>query len=215
MKKLYFRATLDIQDYYKKNIMSGDNLFLCRYSDDWKKIILPYLRYITDINDKRVNDNKNPCVIEITIKPRLDDRTLKENALMWKIYEIQADILNREAQDVKNPVTIQELYDEDMKGYAPVHTKICAVNDEQAIIAFAEQGDCEYRGHLIDSVHDDDGYATIRFRETSSFWDTAKFSEFLEYKINELEQMGQERWNNGEVKALIDDFKAHLKEGEK
>ena len=54
----------------------------------------------------------------------------------------------------------------------------------------------------------DRAIATGTFRETSSFWDTAQFTTFLEYKINELEQMGLDRWNDGEVKALIDDFKS-------
>lgn len=210
MKKLYFRASLNIDDYYTKNIMQKDNMFLCRYTDDWKKIVQLWLRNCTDVNDRRIANGKEPCELEISIKSVYNSRTLKENALMWKIYDMQADILNREGQFVKNRITVQELYDQDMEGYAPIHTKTCLKEDRSAIIAFAEQGDCEYRGHLASEIELNDRIVNLSFRETSSFWDTAKFSEFLEYKINELEQMGVDRWNDGEVKALIDDFKSHL-----
>ena len=214
MKKLFFRASLGIKPYQEHGIMRSENLALFKYGNDWADIVQTWLRNCVDENDKRVLAGKQPCELEISIKPRFKDRSVEANALMWVIYDLQAKIINREGGFV-DKVTPLELYNTDMLDYAELHMKVCNANDEEAIIAYAEAGDCEYRGHFVESVHDDDGFATLTFRETSSFWDTSQFTTFLEYKINELEQMGLDRWNDGEVKALIDDFKNGLKDGKK
>ena len=113
---------------------------------------------------------------------------------------------------MRNPVIPLELYNGDMKDYAPMHTKECSADDELAIISFAENGNAEYKGHLVNKEIINNNMVRLYFQETSSFWNKMKFSEFLDYKINELEQMGMDRWNDGEVKALIIDFRERLKE---
>lgn len=215
MKELYFRASLDITAYQRHNVLRSENLVIVKYEDDWASIIQPWLRECVDANDRRIANGKQPCELEVTIKAHYDDRTVKANALMWKIYDLQAQILNREGQFIRNPIKPMELYKQDMEGYAPVHEKICDTIDAPAIIAFAESGECEYRGHLIgrEDTQDevDRDISILTFRETSSFWDSATFATFIEYKLAELETMGKDRWNDGEVKALIDDFKAKIK----
>jgi|WetSurMetagenome_2_1015567.scaffolds.fasta_scaffold99400_4 hypothetical protein len=212
MKHLFFRAFIKLEDWKILGITKGDNLFLCRYENDWKQIVQRWLREITEADKKRIESGKSACELEIFIKPHYADRTIKENNLMWKIYDIQAKILNNEMKNVRNPVITSELYNEDMKDYAPVHAKECSVDDELAIISFAENGEAEYKGHFINKEIINNNRVVLHFRETSSFWDKMKFSEFLDYKINELEQMGIDRWNDGEVKALIIDFRKNLKE---
>ena len=210
MKKLYFRASLDITAYQRHNVRRSENLVIVKYADDWASIIQPWLRECVDANDRRIANGKQPCDLEISIKAHYDDRTVKANALMWVIYDLQAQILNREGKYVRNPITPMELYKEDMEGYAPVHEKYCHPDDAAAIIAFAESGECEYRGHLIERCDLVDS-VKLYFRETSSFWDSATFATFIEYKLAELETMGKDRWNDGEVKALIDDFMYKIK----
>ena len=212
MKHLFFRAFIKLEDWKRLGINKSDNLFLCRYENDWKQIVQQWLREITEADKKRIESGKSECELEIIIKPHYADRTIKENNLMWKIYDIQANILNKEMKNVRNPVTSIELYNGDMKDYAPVHAKECSVDDELAIISFAENGNAEYKGHLVNKEIINDNRVRLFFQETSSFWNKIKFSEFLDYKINELEQMGIDRWNDGEVKALIIDFRKRLKE---
>ena len=214
MKKLYFRASLDINAYQRHNVKRSENLVITKYSDDWAPIVQAWLRECVDANDRRVANGKQPCELEITIKAHYDDRTVKANALMWVIYDLQAQILNREGKYIRNPIKPMELYNQDMEGYAPVHEKWSRLDDQQAIILFAEQGECEYKGHLIkrDVIGEE---VLLTFRETSSFWDTATFATFIEYKLAELETMGRDRWNDGTVKGLIDDFMKNIKEKEK
>ena len=211
MKKLYFRASLDITAYQRHNVRRSENLVIVKYADDWSSIVQPWLRECVDANDRRIANGKQPCELEISIKAHYDDRTVKANALMWVIYDLDCEILNREGKYIKNKVTPIELYNQDMIDYAPIHYKICRKEDVPAIIAFAESGDCEYRGHLIYQEELLDGMVKLTFRETSSFWDISAHSTFLEYKLAELETMGKDRWNDGEVKALIDDFRNRIK----
>ena len=56
-----------------------------------------------------------------------------------------------------------------------------------------------------------DDTVDLTFIETSSFWDTIKFADFLQKKLDELEEMGRTRYNDGYVKSLIDDFNTKLK----
>lgn len=212
MKTLYFRASLDINAYQRHNVKRSENLVITKYADDWANIVQPWLRECVDANDRRIANGKQPCELEISIKAHYDDRTVKANALMWVIYDLQAQILNREGKYIRNPITPMELYKQDMEGYAPTHEKVCDSIDAAAIIAFAESGECEYRGHLIRSDEiEDTGAVRLEFRETSSFWDTATFATFIEYKLAELETMGRDRWNDGTVKGLIDDFMNKIK----
>ena len=211
MKKLYFRASLDITAYQRHAVRRSENLVIVKYADDWASIVQTWLRECVDANDRRIASGKQPCELEITIKAHYDDRTVKANALMWVIYDLQAQILNREGKYIRNPITPMELYKEDMEGYAPVHEKICDTIDAPAIIAFAESGECEYRGHLISRDDADNALTRLTFRETSSFWDSSAFATFIEYKLIELETMGKDRWNDGEVKGLIDDFMNKIK----
>lgn len=220
MKKLYFRASLDITAYQRHEVKRSENLVITKYSDDWAPIVQAWLRECVDANDRRIANGKSCCELEITIKAHYDDRTVKANSLMWVIYDLQAQILNREGQYIRNPIKPMELYKQDMEGYAPTHEKVCDSIDAAAIIAFAESGECEYRGHLIGRASVG-GYdltnekVKLTFRETSSFWDTATFATFIEYKLAELETMGRDRWNDGTVKGLIDDFMKNIKEKEK
>ena len=220
MKKLYFRASLDITAYQRHEVKRSENLVIVKYADDWAQIVQSWLRECVDANDRRIANGKQSCELEISIKAHYDDRTVKANALMWVIYDLQAQILNREGKYIRNPITPMELYNQDMEGYAPVHQKTCMKVDAPAVIAFAESGECEYRGHFI-SQSSHGGYdlcnemVDLTFRETSSFWDTATFATFIEYKLAELETMGRDRWNDGEAKGMIDDFMKNIKEKEK
>jgi hypothetical protein len=214
MKKLYFRASLNIDDYAKHDIKRSDNLFAVHFEKDWAQIVQTWQRECVDANDRRIANGKNCCELEITVKTHFNDRTIKANALMWVIYDLQCEILNREGKYIQHPIKPIELYNQDMEGYAPVHKHMCSKSEEWACISFAESGDekCDYPGHFVSRTYTDDEKVLLTFRETSSFWDSVAFATFIEYKLAELETMGRDRWNDGVVKGLIDDFMKNIKE---
>jgi len=216
MKKLYFRASLDINDYYKHNVKRSDNLAVFRYGADWSSLVQPWLMGLVDASDKRLANGKQPIELEITVKAHYDDRSVEANALMWVIYDVKCEILNHEMQNIRNRITPMELYTQDMKDYAPHHVKIVPQEFVSAIIAYAELGEGDIKGHLESKFINADGTVTITIIESSSFWDSVFFATFIEYQLAELQEMGRTRFNDGFVKGLIDDFNEKIKkEGKK
>ena len=213
MKKLFFRGTVDLEDYRrfvstnKKGL--AENVFIGRYDLGYKNIFRAWLQKTFEANDKRVAKGKQPVELEITIKAHYDDRTVKENALLWKIYTNIADILNHENPRLR--VTPQDLYDKDMEDYAYYHEIDVPNHLVSAFILVAEMGEDEIKGHLVKRIDNGDETMHLVFQETSSFWDTVRFSELIKAKIDELEEMGRTRWNDGFTKAILDDFHVHMK----
>jgi len=217
VKKLFFRGTLSLDDYRRfvstNSRGLAENVFIARYDLGYKQIFRDWIKNTFDVNDKRIAKGKEPVELEITIKARYDDRTVLENALLWKIYSNIAEILNHE--DPRARVTVQQLYDKDMEDYAPIHEIDVPDNLVSAFILVAEMGEDKIRGHLVKKIDNGDGTYHLVFQETSSFWDTVRFSDLIKAKIDELEDMGRNRWNDGFVKAIIDDFHAHMKKANK
>jgi len=214
MKKLFFRGTVSLEDYRRFVSTNpqglAENVFIARYDLGYKQIFREWLRNTFDVNDKRIAKGKEPVELEITVKAYYDDRTVLENALLWKLYTNIAEIMNHES---KGPfVTPQNLYDLDMEDYAPIHEIDVPDNLVSAFILVADMGEDNIKGHLVKKIDNGDGTHHLVFRETSSFWDTVRFSYLIKAKIDELEDMGRTRWNDGFVKAIIDDFHAHIKD---
>jgi hypothetical protein len=214
MKKLFFRGTVSLADYrrFVSTNPNGlaENVFIARYELGYKHIFREWLKNTFDVNDKRVAKGKEPVELEITIKAFYDDRTVSENALLWKLYTNLCEILNHENPRLR--VTAQELYDKDMKDYAPIHEIDVPENLVSAFILVAEMGEDNIKGHLVKKIDNGDKTWHLVFQESSSFWDTVRFSDLIKAKIDELEDMGRTRLNDGFVRAIIDDFHAHMKD---
>lgn len=214
MKKLFFRGTVDLNDYrrFVSTNSNGlaENVFIARYELGFKNIFRKWLRNTFDVNDKRISKGKEPAELEITVKAYYDDRTVSENNMLWKLYSLISEILNHENPKAK--VTPQELYDKDMEDWATFHEIDCPANLVSAYIIVAEMGEDEIKGHLVQKIDNGDGTWHLVFKESSSFFDTIRFSDLIKEKIDELEEMGRTRWNDGFVRAIIDDFHAHQKE---
>lgn len=212
MKKLFFRGTVDLNDYrrFVSTNSNGlaENVFIARYELGFKNIFRDWLRNTFDVNDKRIAKGKESVELEITVKAYYDDRTVSENNMLWKLYTLIAEILNHENPKAK--ITPQELYDKDMEDWAIIHEIDCPTNLVSAYIIVAEMGEDEIKGHLVQKIDNGDGTWHLVFKESSSFFDTIRFSDLIKEKIDELEEMGRTRWNDGFVKALIDDFHKHM-----
>lgn len=213
MKKLFFRGTVSLEDYrrFVSTNPQGlvENVFISRYELGYKNIIREWLRNTFDVNDRRVAKGKEPVELEITVKAFYDDRTVSENAMLWKLYSMIAEIINHENPRAR--VTPQSLYDKDMEDYATIHEIDVPANLVSAFCIMAEMGEDEIKGHFVSKYDNGDGTIHLVFQETSSFWDTVRFSDLIKAKIDELEDMGRSRMNDGFVKAIIDDFHAHNK----
>lgn len=207
MARLRFQARLSKEEYTKRGVLRSDDLVILKHDRLDRERIQKELYKILAKNDERIMSGREPLELDIVITIKNEHRSLKANNLLWLIYTKQAEILNLEGKEVKK-IQPRELYDVDMKDYAPVHAKRVMAEFVPAIIAFAENDpDCEFRGHLVSKQDVGDGIVELVFRETSSFWDTALMAKFIEAKIAELEQMGKDRYNDGDVQAIIEDFK--------
>lgn len=206
MAKLRFQGFLLKEEYTKRNVLRSDDLVIIKHDRSDRERIQKELYSIIAKNDERVARGGEPIELDIVISVKYAHRSVKANNLMWLIYDIQADILNKEAKAVKK-ITRDELYRNDMNDYAPVNEKVVMKEFASAIIAFAEHDpDCEFRGHLIDKQDVGDDMVRLRFHQTSSFWNTAEMASFIDAKLIELEQMGRDRYGDGDVQQIIRDF---------
>jgi hypothetical protein len=211
----FFRSTIDINDFHRflstcpKGI--AENVMLARYDIGYRNIVREFLRGLFDGQDRRIAAGKSPYVVEVSLKVIGDCRTVDQNAMLWKLYTLIAEILNHD--DPRARVKPSDLYDADMVDYAPIHTVTCHGNLVAAYKILAESGQDALRGHLIKDIDQGDGNHVLTFRETTSFWDTVKLADLITAKIADLEDMGRTRHTDGFVKAIIDDF--HKMQSEK
>lgn len=211
MAKLRFQASLNADEYRKRGVLRYDDLVILKHDQIDRERIRSELYKLIAKNEERLAKGDDAVLLDVVIDIHYSHRSIKSNNLLWLIYTKQAEILNREAKQVHR-ITPKELYDVDMVDYAPVHVKKVLAEFVPAIIAFAENDpDCEFKGHLVSRSGNHDGYIELTFRETSSFWDTMAMTGFIEAKIAELEQMGRDRYNDGDVQKIVTDFQTMMK----
>lgn len=207
----FFRSTIDINDFarFKGTSAITENVMISRYDLSYRNIVREFLAGFFAGQNKRIESGKNPYILEVSLKIIGDSRTLDQNAMLWKLYTIIANILNHD--DPRALATPSDLYNADMIDYAPVHSVTCLTELVKAYTILAESGEEALRGHLVEDVDNLDGAHTLTFRETTSFWDTVRLADLITAKIADLEDMGKTRYNDGYVKAIIDDFHAMQK----
>ena len=218
MKKIFFRSTLSLDDYRRFNESSPtglpENVFITRYDIDYRQLFREWLQSAFDTNKKRIEKGKQPLILEVSVKAHYDDRSIKANNLLWKALTILATAMSKDG----TRVSPQELYDIDMKDFAPLYERTFPNEYIQAMCIMAESGEDETGnviGHVREVRDNGDGTSTMVLQKTSSYFNAEEFARYLECKLYELEEMGKSRHTDSETKALIDDFHAHLKRGKK
>ena len=218
MKKLFFRSTLSLDDYrrFKESSPTGlpENVFITRYDIDYRQLFREWLQSAFDTNAKRLEKGKQPLILEVSVKAHYDDRSIKANNLLWKALTILATAMSKDG----TRVSPQELYDIDMKDFAPLYERTFPNEYIQAMCIMAESGEDETGnviGHVREVRDNGDGTSTMVLQKTSSYFNAEEFARYLECKLYELEEMGKSRYTDSETKALIDDFHEHLKRGKK
>jgi len=211
MARLRFNATLpDVKTWKDHGITSRDDLVLLRYTEEARKRVREELRKITARNDENFLAGKKQIELDVMIDIAYRPRSLSANALMWALYTLLAQAMDKENKRL-DPYTAQELYDRDMEACAPRHVFFCT---PESLPFFKIVLEKDY-GHVVKEEDVGNGFISVEIMETSSFWDSKRMSDHIERLMNELESMGITRGANGDVSKIFDDFQAWKEKAEK
>jgi hypothetical protein len=204
VSKLRFQATLDLKAWRDCGITAKDDLILLRYPYEAKPRIRTELQKISEKNIE--NDKKcvDPVELDVEISIHYRPRSIQANKLMWELYFIISEIINAESKDMKR-VTPESLYEIDMQDWAPRHIITCNSSSFEffKIILLEEKGKIK-RTTWNEAL----SVWEIEIWQTSSYWNTVQQSEHIERLLSQVETMGRNRNNNGDVAAIYKDFKA-------
>jgi len=204
MARLRFNATLpDVKVWKDHGITSRDDLILLRYTEESRSRVRAELRKITAKNDENFLAGKKQVELDIVIDIAYRPRSLSANALMWSLYALLAQAMDKENKRL-DPYTAQELYDRDMQVCAPRHVFFCT-HDSLPFFKIVLEKDY---GHVVAEKDAENGFTSVEIMETSSYWDSKRMSDHIERIMNELESMGITRGANGDVSKIFDDFQA-------
>jgi len=206
--KLRFAATFDANEYRKRGILQRDCLVILKHLEEDRERIQRELYRIVEKNDAAIVSGKPPVELDVVIDIAYRKRSADANRLMWALYTIIAEVINRE-QGTRNRVTPEELYEQDMVDWAPRHRFVC----EESSLEFFKIVLQEEKGK-IKSIDTKDGTCAIEVWQTSSFWNTKQMAEHIDRLLNTLEQMGVIRENDGNLDRImrdVDDWRKLVK----
>ena len=198
--KLRFTSFIDINEYRRREIYKNENIVLLSHKSADRPRILKELEKIFDLTERNVLQGKDPIMLDVTIDIQYRPRSIDANNLMWALYTVIAEVMNRELRSMKK-ITPQELYDEDMKDIAPRRRIMCSRDDEQYFIEVLQS---DFGG--VKSRTELSGNIVLEAWETSSRWNTKQMSEHIERLIATLEDMGVTTAGNGDVNAIFNDY---------
>jgi hypothetical protein len=201
--KVRFTANFLPSLYRSFGIKNSDRLFLVQCKqDEYARLYEELKKLAGKVEENRIA-GKDDIDLDITVDILYRKRSLEANALMWALYTLIAEALNRENK-TRKPVTPQELYDEDMAVVAPKHRIECraeSVNFFTDILS-RERG----RIREITDHPEMEGWKVIEVWQTSSFWNTSQMSVHIERLLNTLDDMKITQHTNGDLKKVFDDF---------
>lgn len=175
MAKLYFNTVLNEELWKKFNISKMENIIILEYAEADEGRIRKFLRGVYNKDKTREANNKEPVEMEVKIQAHYKVRSLKANALMWKLYDLYVYILNNESKSM-HKITAEDQYKEDMKLWAPRHKIYCEKESLQYMKISIEK---DY-GHVeeVKSIKNGTMFQII-FAQTSSFWDSRQMYEHI------------------------------------
>lgn len=197
--RLRFSATFDPNEYRKRGILQRDCLVILKHAAEDRERVQRELYKIVAKNDEAISRGKDIIGLDVIIDIAYRKRSADANRLMWAIYTIIADALNRE-QGTRNRITPEELYEQDMVDWAPRHRFVC----EEPSLEFFKIVLQEEKGK-IKKIETEKGICSIEVWQTSSFWNTKQMAEHIDRLLNTLEQMGIIRENSGDLDRIMKD----------
>lgn len=197
--KLRFAATFDANEYRKRGIMQNDCLVILKHDQEDRERIQKELYKIVERNDKAILAGKDQVELDVIIDIAYRKRSSDANRLMWALYTIISEYLNKE-QGTRSRITPEELYEQDMVDWAPRHRFVC----EEPSLEFFKIVLQEEKGK-IKKIETENGICAIEVWQTSSFWNTKQMAEHIDRLLNTLEQMGIIRENSGDLDRIMRD----------
>lgn len=197
--RLRFSATFDPNEYRKRGILQRDCLVILKHAAEDRERVQKELYKIVAKNDEAILRGKDIIGLDVIIDIAYRKRSADANRLMWALYTIIADALNRE-QGTRNRITPEELYEQDMVDWAPRHRFVC----EEPSLEFFKIVLQEEKGK-IKKIETEKGICSIEVWQTSSFWNTKQMAEHIDRLLNTLEQMGIIRENSGDLDRIMKD----------
>src|SRR5574344_822233 len=168
--KLRFSATFDPNEYRKRGILQRDGLVILKHAAEDRERVQRELYKIVAKNDEAILRGKDIIGLDVIIDIAYRKRSADANRLMWALYTIIADALNRE-QGTRNRITPEELYEQDMVDWAPRHRFVC----EEPSLEFFKIVLQEEKGK-IKKKKKKKGICSIEVWQTSSFWNTKQMA---------------------------------------
>lgn len=184
------------------------------FQDTARKRINALAEKVAEWDREREERDEEPVELDVTIDYVRKRRSLKANALMWSLYEIIAQALNKELRD-RQPVTAEQLYKQDLQRFAPKATFSVPTVWSAAIAYEIQYGDApEYeaqRGKVIDQIRrDDETWLTVW--RTSSYWNTKEMAEHIDRLLMDIADMGITRYSNGDLDKVFADYEKWRKQ---
>lgn len=178
------------------------------YPDTARERMAELKAKIAEVNADREKNGEEPVEIDVCIDFVRKRRSIRANNLMWALYEIIASALNKENR-TRKPITPQDLYNVDMKAYAPKATFPVPTVWAEAIAHEIEHGeDPDYeslRGRVIERIRRGEETILTVWR-TSSFWNTKEMAEHIDRILQDIADMGITRERDGGLDAVFEDY---------
>jgi len=165
---------------------------LIKVKDIYKKNLGIFLNKLHDFQSKK----KELRELDFTFEFHYKKRGINQNNLMWALYEIEANEMNGGLQGSKDHmVTSMELYESDLKIYAPkIEIKIPV---EQYNYYRSN-----YRVEKEFSINDGEGntiYYQMTLFESTSHFNTFQIAKWIDRQFNRLAQNGVSCTNPGDI----------------
>ena len=184
------------------------------FQDTARERIRTFEAKIAEWDKEREELDEEPVEIDVTIDYVRKRRSLKANALMWSLYEIIVQALNKELRD-RAPITAARLYAEDMQRFANKATFSVPAVWGSAIAYEIQYGDRpEYegqRGKVVEQIRRGDELWLTVWR-TSSFWNTKEMAEHIDRLLMDIADMGITRYSNGDLDKVFADYEKWRKQ---
>ncbi len=187
------------------NIPKG--FILLRYEPRYRKNVAAALLKLDVWQGKHKTDEPDAELrpIDMMLDIHFKKRSLDQNALMWALYEIEANELNGGRTTGAELITAETIYTGDMKVFAP----------ELGMMATARQIELLKRTYSMIEVGEMEtpgDYMTVTIYVTSSHWNTKEMHDHLEMIFDRLSMAGVSVANSADLSAYWFKWRAALNE---
>ena len=194
------KAMVNWTSLWQREYKVPKGFILLRYEGRYRKNVAAALQKLDQI--QKLKMELRP--IDMTLDIHYQKRSLDQNALMWSLYEIEANEMNggRKAADMETP---QHIYEMDMQTFAP---KIDVnVTPEQWVMLRRNYSMGEAMGL-------EDGKTQGRIYITTSHWNTKEMHDHLEMIFDRLSMAGVDLKATADISHYWFEWRAALNEQE-